>query len=208
MAKERERIPAKTREQVLKEYSHLCAKCAKPNPQLHHIDDNPSNNDPMNLIPLCPNHHLTDQHNPTKRIETDILRLFRQYKDPMILTPQFQPLYKRMGFLDDIETDSALSPREITEHANRLEFQARVLVRFVSSLEMGTAYARELAQLLQLTGERSIKAVDAKTWQTARYRSDQPAPAERYAKEIREVQSQVQDLVVEVLRFQDWKLSE
>jgi hypothetical protein len=98
MAKGRPKIPAPIREQVLKEYNHLCAVCGEVNPQLHHIDEDPSNNNPMNLIPLCPNDHLIDVHNPTQPIEPGKLRLLRKYKDPTVLTPQFHPLFVRKNF--------------------------------------------------------------------------------------------------------------
>ena len=54
MAKVRISIPTKISDKVLKEFNHRCAKCGTDNPHLHHIDENPSNNDPLNLIPLCP----------------------------------------------------------------------------------------------------------------------------------------------------------
>src|SRR6266852_5884563 len=92
-SKTRKAVPKATRSQVLAEFNHRCAVCGTDRPQIHHIDENPSNNDPMNLIPLCPNCHLTDQHNPTQPIDPAKLSLFRQYKDPMILTPQFHPLF-------------------------------------------------------------------------------------------------------------------
>jgi 5-methylcytosine-specific restriction endonuclease McrA len=89
MAKDRAHIPRTVRDQVMGEFNHRCAKCGADHPHLHHIDEDPSNNDPMNLIPLRPNCHLIDQHNPTQRIEPERLMLFRKYKDPAILTPQF-----------------------------------------------------------------------------------------------------------------------
>lgn len=106
MAKERECVPAKTRDQILREFNHRCAKCGTDRPHLHHIDEDPSHNDQMNLIPLCPNCHLTDQHNPTQSIEPDRLRQFRQYKDPTILTPEFHVVFRRMRFLSRIAIDS------------------------------------------------------------------------------------------------------
>src|SRR5256885_12038233 len=103
MAKTRIAIPRDMRDKVLKEFHHKCAICGEADPQLHHIDENPSNNDQMNLIPLCPKCHLSDQHNPTKSIETDKLRLFRQFKDLAILKPQFHPLFIRLRFLNAID---------------------------------------------------------------------------------------------------------
>jgi 5-methylcytosine-specific restriction endonuclease McrA len=79
MPKDRPAIPKAVRESVLSEFNHRCAVCGEDKPQVHHIDEDPSNNDPMNLIPLCPNCHLIDQHNPTVPINARRLRLFRRY---------------------------------------------------------------------------------------------------------------------------------
>jgi len=65
MPKKRLSIPKAISEQVLKEYRHKCAVCGRHDPQLHHIDEDPSNNDPANLMPLCPNCHIQDIHAPT-----------------------------------------------------------------------------------------------------------------------------------------------
>src|SRR5689334_6368420 len=92
----RVKIPKPTADAVLKEFNHLCAVCGETSPQLHHIDENPANNDPLNLLPLCPNHHLSDQHNPTAKIDPGILALFRRHKDPTILTPEFDPFFRRI----------------------------------------------------------------------------------------------------------------
>lgn len=48
----RESIPKPIRENVLDEYSHSCAICGKDRPHVHHIDENSSNNDPNNLLPV------------------------------------------------------------------------------------------------------------------------------------------------------------
>ena len=106
MAKTRLTVPKPIREAVLKEFNHKCAICAKERPQVHHIDEDPSNNDRLNLIPLCPNCHLIDQHNPTAPMDAEKLRLFREFKDPTILKPQFHPLFKRMKFLNSVNSGS------------------------------------------------------------------------------------------------------
>ncbi|SPF50392.1 hypothetical protein SBF1_4740005 [Candidatus Desulfosporosinus infrequens] len=61
-------IPKALKEEVMKEYSYMCAICGKGNPQLHHIDGENMNNVAMNLIPLCSNHHLIDLVNDTHRL--------------------------------------------------------------------------------------------------------------------------------------------
>jgi len=134
MAKDRPAIPRVVRYALLSEFNHRCAVCGKDRPQVHHIDEDPSNNDPMNLIPLRPNCHLIDQHNPTVPIDPDKLRLFRRYKDPVILGAQFDPLFQRLRFLDKIEDDPA--------KAGEVERKGLELVAFVRVLQMGEFYSQ------------------------------------------------------------------
>lgn len=43
---------------ALQHYDHKCVICGFDKiVAIHHIDENKKNNDPKNLIPLCPNHH-------------------------------------------------------------------------------------------------------------------------------------------------------
>ena len=79
---------------------------------MHHIDENPSNNDPLNLLPLCPNCHLSDQHRPTERIPKGVPSLFRQYKDPTILSPAFCPPYQRLEYLLHFTEDTDVESLE------------------------------------------------------------------------------------------------
>jgi hypothetical protein len=44
MTKTRQPIPRNIREKILNEYNHRCAKCGSDKPQIHHIDEDPSNN--------------------------------------------------------------------------------------------------------------------------------------------------------------------
>lgn len=57
----REKVPFKIASKILAESHHRCCLCNANwiMPEIHHIDNNPSNNDPENLIPLCPNCHST-----------------------------------------------------------------------------------------------------------------------------------------------------
>src|SRR5262245_60806519 len=97
--KKRPAVSKAVSEQVLREYRHKCAVCGRHEPQLHHIDEDPTNNEPANLIPLCPNCHLQDIHAPTIPFETQKMRLFRQCKDPFILDARFDPIWTRVRFL-------------------------------------------------------------------------------------------------------------
>jgi hypothetical protein len=193
MVKNRLHIPKVIRDAVLAEFNHRCAICGADKPQVHHIDENPSNNDPANLIPLCPNCHLVDQHNPTRLIEPEKLKLFRKHKDPTILKPQFHPLFNRIRFLDSINDDA--DPRE-------LERMATELVNFVAALEMGSFYSTQFEELLKrpnyfwfATGEPG---------ESARLRAEEISHAKEYREKLRQARTHVYSLVVELLRFQKW----
>lgn len=147
MVKKRISIPKFVRDQVLKEYNHRCSRCGEDNPQLHHIDEDPSNNDPLNLIPLCPNCHHNWFHNPMSGIETTRLRFFRVYKHPLILTSQFHPLFKRLKFLEEIDKTDI----------DKLRASAGELISFVRAHERGAFYAGRIGGFAQLSRISSFR---------------------------------------------------
>jgi integrase len=178
--KNRVAIPKSIREQVLSEFRHRCAICGADRPHLHHIDENPDNNDLLNIIPLCPNCHLTDQHNPTAPIHPGRLTLFRRYKDPVILSPQFEPLFQRLLFLD------AISDQQTKE----LKQAAQELVDFVSSLEMGTFYGKRLDELLVKPGRWVLSSGDTEGRIQERWRN--------YRESLRRSRDDVHSLTVQM----------
>jgi len=188
MAKNRGKLTKAIRDAVLSEYNHLCSICGAVRPHIHHIDENPENHDPLNLLPLCPNHHLTDAHNPTKKMDPLKIGLFRRYKDPQILSPQFEPLFQRLRFL--------LVPFDRDEDGHALSGRAGDVVMFVEHFVMGRYYASRLRILLQWPQPKPY--TDAEKEQvllenTAFYR-------ERLLKN----REHVLELVVELLRYQTW----
>ena len=193
MVKERVKIPRAIKEKVLKEFNHSCAICNKSNPQMHHIDEDPSNNSEDNLLPLCPNHHLTDQHNPTAKIDQQKLQLFRDYKDPVILSPQFDPLFQRFRFLINLNSQ--------TPDLFLLQEAIDDLISFVLELKMGGYYGKTLRILL---GNRRAK-VGAIT-QISKAESDRHdiTDAMERLPRIQKCTNQVVRLMVELLRYQDW----
>jgi hypothetical protein len=194
MRKPRPSIPRAIKDSVLREFNHRCAICGKERPQVHHIDENPSNNDPMNLIPLCPNCHLTDQHNPTMPIDSEKLRLFRQFKDPIILKPQFHPLFIRMQFLSSI--DESVSAKNLTALSEEL-------IEFVEVLEMGGFYAKRISELIKRNYTGMLQAVDSRHGVLL-----VPEPVEndqQYIEKLRDAYPKVAALIVELLRFQKWQ---
>ena len=189
-------VPKKIAEGVLREYNHHCAMCGRDRPHLHHIDEDPSNNDSSNLLPLCPNCHLRDQHNPTHNMETGKLQLFRIFKAPGILRPQFHPVFKRQEFLGSVQQgDTSVA---------ELERQANELIELAHALEMGNFYAKRLEELigpLPYPPDFSFSS------------DGQPSPESQHQLRERNVeyrakltanQSAVQFLLVEQLRYQRW----
>ena len=187
MNKIRTAIPKAIKEKVLSEYNHRCAICGADKPQVHHIDENPENNELHNLLPLCPNHHLNDQHNPTTKIEPLRLRLFRKYKDPQILSPQFEPIFNRMTFL--LAEVNAKSFDSIT-------IQVADLVKFISHLNLGEYYQSRLYNLLDWSGPAGY-TLDTREEVYARHLA-------QYLERISENKALVIELIVEQLRFQFW----
>lgn len=189
LSKNRTTVPERVRVAVLKEFNHRCALCGADRPQIHHIDEDPSNNENANLIPLCPNCHLTDQHNPTQPIEPAKLALFRRFKDPAIMLPQFNPLFTRMRFLVDLDVP-ALGPERLSQAAEEL-------VEFVAVLEMGAFYS---AQLDKLIGRRETVFIPSLEDPMARVKR---SPKE-YLSHFLTNRGRACELVVELLRYQAW----
>jgi hypothetical protein len=191
MAESRIAVPKKVADKVLKEFNHRCAKCGADNPQLHHIDEDPSNNDPLNLIPLCPNCHLNDQHNPTRYIEPGKLKLFRVYKDPTILKPQFHPIFTRMQFLE-----SGVDDFEIEER----EQKAIELVEFIFALEKGEFYGTKIGHAI-IPQDLIVRNTTVPRFKNDAHKAQR---ATEYFKHLQDVKDQVYAWIVESLRFQPW----
>ncbi len=190
---QRRTIPKAIREQVLKEYKHRCAICGKDHPQLHHIDEDPSNNDSLNLIPLRPNCHLTGQHNPHEALDRGKLQFFRIHKHPLILKPQFHPLFTRLAFLD-VAT---------SEEFSKLTAAADELIRLVSMHHMGEFYAQQLRALLAIRdtpGHTDLGDINSIRARDARRAADR----ERHRQRLVRNKERVHHLVVEMLAYQQW----
>ena len=179
-------IPKATSDAVLREWNHRCAICGADRPHLHHIDEDNTNNDPANLLPLCPNHHLTDQHDPTRQVDPGLLALFRKYKDPQMLSPRFQPVYRRLQPLMNIPDGIDF---------NGLSGLAGEVSSFVSHFTMGDYYRSRIAQHFEVR----IPAYEARLHD------------EVYAAALKALKLKIAaglapalDLIVEQLRYQDW----
>ncbi len=191
MAKTRISIPQKTSEKVLKEFNHRCAKCGADNPHLHQIDENPSNNDPLNLIPLCPNCHLVDQHNPTRLVEPGKLSLFRIYKDPTILKPQFHPIFTRLQFLESKEGELTLE---------ELEEKAIELVEFIFTMEKGEFYGTIIGRII-IPQDLIVRNASVPRFKNDAQKKQRAA---EYFLDLQQIREKIYSLIVEALRFQPW----
>jgi len=193
MTKTREAIPKATREQVMDEYKHRCAICNGDRPQLHHIDENPSNNNILNLIPLCPNCHLRDQHNPTAGIDMGRIELFRRYKDPIILSSQFNPLYKRFMYFYNIKDDVS---------SGVLDNQAKELISFVGALKMGDFYGKQLEGLIVSPARGFVISFGEPNLV---YAGKMEEHRREHIDKLRRNVGAAESLLIELLRYQDWK---
>ena len=190
----RKAMSEKLKDSVKKEFNYKCAICGNENPQIHHIDEDHSNNEINNLLPLCPNCHLSDQHSPTRKIDIPKLHLFRKYKDPTILKSQFHPLYQRSLFLDFIQ--------ENTEDVKDLYEKSESLIAFIKSLEMGSFYSHELEKLIKQDGHaysRSLSGGVDYGYEEVKKRNNFDDRQKLIANKIK-----VMDLIIELLRYQNW----
>lgn len=191
----RPRVPKAVRDKVLSEFNHRCAICGRDKPQVHHIDGDKSNNDPMNLLPLCPNHHLTDQHNPTGQWDPGIITLFRQYKDPLILSPQFEPLFNRVRFVDRVQ-DESISNDELRELIDEL-------CQFVMHLKMGEFYGQKMKTFLKFESSMVLYTLD--DIQNSQKMAEVAASdREKYVGQVKKNRDEVYRLAVELVRYQEW----
>jgi len=193
MQKDRISMTKVIKDALFKEYHHRCAICNSENPHIHHIDDDPSNNDIMNLIPLCPNCHLQDHHDPTKHIEQEKLKWFRKYKDPSILKPEFHPLYIRLLFFNSIEDET-----NITELQSNIE----ELSKFIEGLNMGKFYSTKIRKIAKKPAYVRVWVVDSESAQRNKMLNN--VETKEYLDKINKVKNDIFALVFEVLRYQDW----
>jgi len=190
----RKTLSDKLKDTIKKEFNYKCAICGKDNPHIHHIDEDHDNNIIDNLLPLCPNCHLTDQHSPTRKIEIPKLKLFRKYKDPTILKSQFHPLYTRSIFLDEIEINN--------EGVEQLEIYVKEFVEFVDVLNMGKFYSKRFNELLKQRPHTYIRSLSG--GRDYEYERQRKIHNEEYRKQLIKNKEKTQDLIIELFRYQKW----
>ncbi|MCC4309757.1 MAG: HNH endonuclease signature motif containing protein [Alcanivorax sp.] len=190
----RESIPKGLKEKILDEYDHRCAVCGGDRPHLHHIDEDATNNIEKNLLPLCPNCHLRDQHNPTRKVDIPKLNLFRNFKDPSILRPQFHPIYVRQRFLDDVEVN--------VEPVQDLERKSNELIEFVASLEMGDFYSKRIKELIGRPNRAFVYSFGG--GRDAAFERLMSRARKDYRQQLFDNNQYVKELLIELLRYQGW----
>lgn len=191
----RKRPSKALKETVLNEYNHRCAICGADRPQLHHIDEENSNTVADNLLPLCPNCHLTDQHNPYTKIDIGILKLFRKFKDPAILKPQFSPIYSRLKFVIEIE-DYHNNYKQLCKDANEL-------IAIVNEFEMGNFYSNKLKELIEPIYRGFSASYSSSKSATYKFVSNND-PYEEYIQKITLNRDEAIFLIIEMLKYQTW----
>ena len=139
-------MPRKIREAVLKDYYHKCAICdaSQPAPELHHIDENPSNHDSLNILPLCPNCH-------SSKLNPRILSVFRKYKRREILSVEFEQLFNKATLVFE------LSAEDYYPYCYAL---GEDLVAFVRTFEKGKYYAPKIDKLIRAVPEQDPMTLD------------------------------------------------
>jgi len=124
------------------------------------------------------------------------LKLFRIYKDPAILLPQFEPLFERIKFLDCL--GDSFNPDIASECS-------RDLIDFVAQLEMGSYYAKKISQLVAQPMASGIYIMGDEE-SIARNEESIRQGRREYQTQLTNCREAVYHLVVELLRFQNWKI--
>ena len=127
-------------------------------------------------------------------MEIKELLLFRRFKDPAILSPQFHPLYIRFEFLGSIDLSDA--PVE------NIEEQANELVTFVQSLNMGSFYAQQLERYLGRPNRAYMRNLGMDY--DPEYERQVNENNRKYRQQLIEARDVVTALIIELLRYQEW----
>ena len=167
--------------------------CGRHEPHLHHIDEDPSHNEVENLLPLCPNCHLQDIHDPTGTPDINKILLFRKFKDPLILDPRFHPIFTRTKFL---------YAHDAPERTQTFKFYNEELVDLVSELKLGGFYRKKIDYHLKYfcthyAHKLRIDGIEARKNEILHDPTLRIA-AHQYSVEC------VEQLLVELLRYQEW----
>ncbi|WP_294121799.1 HNH endonuclease signature motif containing protein [Sphingomonas sp.] len=123
---------------------HACCVCQKTRVQIHHIDGDPSNNDPKNLAAVCLEHHdmATATSGLTKKLKPDDVRAYKEKWEAACACDILALARKRFTFYYCIYKN----PQRLREA--------------YAALAESERQAAVLRVLDRLTGEQEIKAKD------------------------------------------------
>ena len=140
--KVRKEIPAALATSVKTEFGNRCAMCREPYVTIHHIDENPSNNNRQNLIPLCPNCHHGRVHGyGGNKIDRRALELYRELGTRFAATGAYNLLLKRSAYI----TSGMFEQLDSDQLSNALDD----LLSFVRGLKFGPHFEKKLSRLLR-----------------------------------------------------------
>lgn len=160
--KNRPAMPEETKRQVLVEAGHRCsvARCSSDAAvEIHHIDYDPSNHDPANLLVMCPNHHTQATNRRIDRLACLMYKQQLSMKDASkteleeMLDEKIEEMRRLVG---SQETPKPLEDKDRgTQRPNgRIEAAAEQVRTFVKAdIEMPVDVLRSLAESFYESGE-------------------------------------------------------
>jgi hypothetical protein len=161
------------------------------------VREDRTNNEELNLLPLCPSCHLTDLHDPTAPVDRLKLRLFREYRDISILAPEFHPIFRRLRFVLDPES---------LQSVDEAHTQVTDLIAFLHQFDKGQYYHVQVNELLTVRPYREwVASLDEPDGaHAARKRDHDERELARFKRAVAEQRAKVMGFVVEMLTYQPW----
>jgi hypothetical protein len=196
--KSRLAVPRVTADKVKALFRHRCAVCAAPYMELHHIDEDPGNNDEKNLILLCSNCHHGRVHGQGHTLDQHALRLYRELGHRFAATGAYRILLARSSYV----TSGAFRG----EAWKKLVTAFDDLVSFVKGLKHGPHFATRVRRLLQPPQQHAIVNVTVigSGQDVQAQRSQQEAAEEgRMHEETRKYKQQIEAAGPELVNLMD-----
>ena len=124
--------------------------------------------------------------------------MLREFKDPTVLKPQFEPLFARYSLVFEQDASSHHGLFSLLDAIDDF-------FRFVGVLRMGAYYSDALMRAvgpIERLNELKPESTDAGTF--TRHRMECMVLTDRIRDQLRVARIDVRHLVVEMLRYQDW----
>lgn len=121
------------------------------------------------------------------------MREYRRLREPVILAPQFHPLFVRLEFLRRVTP---------TTPVKEIDRDVAELVQFVRTLNMGQFYGDKMEALLR----RARCIYIPKSWRATDSECETALAAEerKYREKVAACHAEVWDLIMELCSFQGW----